>query len=134
MTHVDSSRALEASGDAVWRVVADPSRLTEWVPTTRLAQPSDAEHVHLEGESHGHPYTVTSPLHIDEAERRLHWSAPELPGYQGSLEVLDRDGGSEVQIHLTVPDEKIAASHDMVAEIQRGTEEALDRLVALVGS
>lgn len=55
MTNVDSSRTLNASGDAVWRIVADPARLAEWVPTTRLAQRADAEDLHLEGESHGHP-------------------------------------------------------------------------------
>jgi hypothetical protein len=41
--------------------------LAEWVPTTYLAQRADAEDVDLEGESHGHPYTVTSPFHADPA-------------------------------------------------------------------
>jgi hypothetical protein len=48
--------------------------------------------------------------------------------------VIDRDGASEVQIHLTIPDDKFRASDEVVAEIQRGTEEAFDRLQALVGS
>jgi uncharacterized protein YndB with AHSA1/START domain len=134
MMQVDSSRVLDASRDAVWRVVADPARLVDWVPTAHLARPVDAEDVHLEGESHGHPYSVTSAFHADEAQRRLDWSAPDVPGYQGSLQVVDRDGASEVQIHLTIPDDKFPASDQVVAEIQRGTEEALDRLQGLVGS
>jgi len=133
MTHVDSSRMLDASGDAVWRVVADPARLADWVPTARVARPTDADDVHLEGESHGHPYSVTSPFHADQAQRRLDWSAPEIPGYAGSLQVVDRGAASEVQIHLTIPDDKLPASDDVVAEIRRGTEEALDRIGALVG-
>jgi hypothetical protein len=42
MTQVDSSRTLNASGDAAWRIVADPARLAEWVPTTRIARSTDA--------------------------------------------------------------------------------------------
>jgi hypothetical protein len=95
MTQVDSSRMLHASSDAVWQVVADPTRLAEWVPTTRLAQRADTEDVHLEGESHGHPYAVTSPFHAEPAQRRLDWSAQHVPGYAGSLQVLDRDGSAE---------------------------------------
>ena len=65
MTQVDGSRMFNASSDAVWQVVADPTRLGDWVPTTRLAQRADAEDMHLEGESHGHPYAVRSPFHAD---------------------------------------------------------------------
>lgn len=134
MTQVDSSRTIQASGDAVWRVVADPARLAEWVPTARVARPVDAEDVHLEGESHGHPYSVTSPFHADEAQHRLEWSAPDVPGYEGSLQVVDRGGSSEVQIHLSIPDAKMPASDEVLAELRRGTEEVLDRLVSLVGA
>jgi uncharacterized protein YndB with AHSA1/START domain len=134
MTQVDSSRRFNASTDAVWQVVADPARLAEWVPTTRLAQRADAEDVHLEGESHGHPYAVTSPFHADPEQRRLDWSAQHVPGYTGSLQVIDRDGSAEVQIHLAIPDDKLPPSDEVIAEIHRGTEEALDRLAVLVAS
>lgn len=128
MTQVDSSRVFNASSDAVWQVVADPARLAEWVPTTRIAQRADAEEVHLEGESHGHPYAITSPFHAEPAHRRLDWSGERVPGYAGSLLVIDRDGSAEVQIHLTIPDDKLPPSDEVIAEIRRGTEEALDRL------
>jgi hypothetical protein len=90
--------------------------------------------VHLEGESHGHPYALTSPFHADQARRRLDWSAPDVPGYAGSLQLVDRDGATEVQIHLTITDDRLPASDEVIAEIQRGTDEALDRLGALVVS
>jgi hypothetical protein len=80
MTQVNNSRTLNASGDAVWRVVADPARLADWVPTTCLVRAVDPEDVHLEGESHGHPHAVTSPFHADQAQRRLDLRAPGVPG------------------------------------------------------
>ena len=132
MTQVDSSRTIHATTDAVWRVVSDPSRLAEWVPTAQTARSADADDVHLEGESHGHSYSVTSPFHADEIKRRLDWSAPGVPGYAGSLQLTDRGDTTEVAIQLTIPDEKLPASKDVVAEIRRGTDEALDRLGAIV--
>jgi hypothetical protein len=57
-----------------------------------------------------------------------------LPGYEGSLQVLDHNRAAEVQIHPTIPDDKLPASDEVVAENRRGTEEAVDRLGELVGS
>ena len=127
MTQVDSSRTLDASSDAVWRIVQDPARLAECVPTTRPAQRADTDGVHLEGEPHGDPNAVTSPFHADPAQRRLDWSAPHGPGYAGSLQVVDRGRSAEVQIYLTIPDDHLPPTDEVVAEIRRGTEEALDR-------
>lgn len=53
---------------------------------------------------------MTSPFHADEAQRRLDWSAPDVSGYEGSLQVIDRDGAAEVQIHLTIPDDRLPPS------------------------
>jgi hypothetical protein len=47
--------------------------------------------------------------------------------------VIDRAvGSSEVGVHVTVPDERVASSPDAEAVIRQGMEEALDRLSALV--
>jgi hypothetical protein len=79
MTQVDSSRMFNASSDAVWQLVADPARLAEWVPTTRLAQRADAEDVHLEGESHGHP--MRSPVRSTPTPHSAAWiGAPSACG------------------------------------------------------
>jgi uncharacterized protein YndB with AHSA1/START domain len=131
MTQVESSRTIQARADAVWRVAADPARLADWVPTTHAARSEDAEDVHLEGESHGHPYSVTSPLHADEGQHRLEWSAPEVPGYSGSLALTERGDATEVTLHLTIPDEDLPTTDEVVAELRRGMDEALERLGSL---
>ena len=134
MTQVDSARTIQATDDAIWRVVADPAQLAEWVPTARITQPADAENVHLEGESHGHRYSVTSPFHADESQRRLEWSAPNVPGYGGSLVVLAQGNSSVVQLQLTLPHDVLPESEEVIAEVRRGMDEALDRLARLVAS
>lgn len=75
MAEIDGSRAFQITAEALWAVVADPARLADWVPTMRRAQPSGKEEVHVEGESHGHRYSLDSELRIDEGDRRLDWGA-----------------------------------------------------------
>ena len=133
MAEIDGSRASDTTADAVWAVVADPARLADWVPTMRLAQPSGKQEVHVEGESHGHPYSLDSLLRIDEGDRRLHWGAEGDDGYRGSLSVADRTPGSEVHLHVAIPDDRLGPSPEgATAEIQRGIEEAFDRLAGLI--
>lgn len=132
MTEVDGSRSFGVDGDAVWAIVADPAQLADWVPTMRLAEPVGKEEVHLEGESHGHRYSLESQLRIDEGDRFLRWGAEGEEGYRGWLRVVNRPPGSEVHIHVIVPDERLGTSADADAEIQRGLQEALDRLAALL--
>lgn len=135
MAEIEGSRAFDATADDVWAVVADPARLASWVPTMRLAQPAGGEEVHVEGESHGHPYSLDSLLRIDEADRRLRWGAEGDDGYRGSLRVVARPPGSEVHLHVAVPDEHLGPSPDSdVAEIRRGIDEAFDRLAGLIAT
>ena len=135
MAEIDGSRAFGISADALWAVVADPARLTDWVPTMRLAQPSGKEEVHVEGESHGHRYSLDSLLRIDESERRLHWGAEGDDGYRGSLQIAERPSGSEARLHVAIPDDRLGSSPDSTAaEIQRGMEEAFDRLAGLIAT
>lgn len=135
MTEVEGSRGFGVSEDALWAVVADPARLSDWVPTMRRAEPAGHAEVHLEGESHGHPYSLDSALHVDQGDRRLYWGADEAGGYRGWLHVADRPSGSEVRIHVAVPDDRLGPSPDAAAaEIRRGIEEAFDRLAELAGS
>jgi Polyketide cyclase / dehydrase and lipid transport len=133
MADIDGSRAFDVTADAVWAVVADPARLADWVPTMRLAQSSGEDEVHVEGESHGHPYSLDSLLRIDESGRRLHWGAEGDDGYRGSLRVVTRPPGSEVHLHVAVPDDRLGPSPDSAAaEIRRGIDEAFDRLAGLI--
>ena len=135
MAEVDGSRTFDVTADAVWAVVADPARLAEWVPTMRVAQPAGKEEVHVEGESHGHRYSLDSLLRIDEGDRRLDWGAEGDDGYRGSLHVADRPSGSEVQLHVTIPDDRLGPSPDHAAtELRRGVEETFDRLAGLIAT
>jgi hypothetical protein len=135
MADVEGSRSFGSTGDALWAVVADRARLAEWVPTMRRAEPAGKEEVHVEGESHGHPYSLDRELHVDAGDRSLHWGAGQDRGYRGWLRVLDRSPGSEVRLHIAVPDDRLGPSPDAAtAEIRRGMEEAFDRLAGLVGS
>ena len=132
MAEVDATRSFDMTPDALWAVVADPARLADWVPTMRLAEPSGDNEVHLEGESHGHRYSLDSMLRIDEGDRRLSWGAEGDEGYRGWLRVQDRPPGAEVHIHVTIPDDRIGPQPEAAAaELRRGVKEAFDRLAAL---
>jgi uncharacterized protein YndB with AHSA1/START domain len=133
MAEIDGARTFDMTADALWAVVADPARLADWVPTMRRARPSGEEEVHVEGESHGHRYSLDSALRIDEGDRRLDWGAEGDYGYRGSLRVAERPSGSEVHLHVAVPDDRLGPSPDhAAAEIRRGMEEAFDRLAGLI--
>jgi hypothetical protein len=135
MVEVDGSRSFDITADALWAVVADPARLAEWVPTMRLAEPSGEAEVHLEGESHGHHYSLESMLNIDEGERRLQWGSARDDGYRGWLRVADRSSGSEVHIHVAVPDDRMGPSAaTSAAELRQGLEDAFDRLAGLIAT
>src|SRR5690242_4685386 len=133
MTEVEGSRSFDVTSDALWAVVADPARLADWVPTMWRAEPAGAEEVHLEGESHGHRYSVDSLLRIDKDHRSLHWGAEGDKGYCGWLQLADLPSGSEVRIHISVPGDGLTSSAEAaVAEIQQGLEETFDRLAGLI--
>jgi uncharacterized protein YndB with AHSA1/START domain len=135
MAEIDGSRAFDVTAGAVWAVVSDPARLADWVPTMRLAQPAGKEEVHVEGESHGHRYSLDSLLRIDEGDRRLHWGTEGDDGYRGSLHVADRPSGSEVHLHVAIPDDRLGPSPDhAAAELRRGVEETFDRLAGLIAT
>jgi uncharacterized protein YndB with AHSA1/START domain len=122
----EGSRAIDATPDAVWRLVVDPQRLPEWVPTTQESHPEGGG-VWLHGESHGHSYDMQSGFHADEQTRQLSWDSPRLPGYRGDLSVAEDGAGSRVTVHLTVPD----LPPDADEEMSRGIAEALDRIATL---
>jgi Polyketide cyclase / dehydrase and lipid transport len=133
MAEFEGSRGFGVTADALWAVVADRSRLADWVPTMRLARPAGDAEVHLEGESHGHPYSLDSMLRVDEGGRRLDWGDAGDDGYRGWLRVTGGTPGSEVRLHVAVPDDRLGpAPEAAVAEIRRGIGEALDRLAGLV--
>jgi hypothetical protein len=87
MAEVDGSRSFDIGADELWAVVSDPARFSQWVPTMQQAEPAGGEQVHLEGESHGHRYSLDSSLQVDAEDRRLRWGAEKDDGYRGWLRV-----------------------------------------------
>jgi uncharacterized protein YndB with AHSA1/START domain len=127
MPDFEQSREIGAAPDAVWRLVSDPGRLADWVPTTTASRPEGEDAVHLQGESHGHDYDLSSGFVADAAARRLSWDSPRLSGYRGALLVADHPGGSRVTVQVTLPD--ALARED--EEIAQGLRDTLDRIARL---
>jgi len=124
MPDFEHSQDIDAAPEAVWRVVSDPSRLAEWLPTTTASSPAGHDAVELQGASHGHDYNIRGGFVTDDAVRRLSWDSPRLSGYLGDLTVTEHPGGSRVTVRLTVP--QVPADAD--EEITRGLRETLDRI------
>lgn len=124
MPEFEDSREMGAPAQDVWRLVRDPQRLAEWVPTATSSRPTGQDSVELKGDSHGHDYDITSGFAADEDARRLSWESPRRNGYRGVLAVTGDDAGSRVTVRVTVPDLPPGAD----AEMARGLGEALDRI------
>jgi uncharacterized protein YndB with AHSA1/START domain len=127
MGDFEQSRDIGAASEAVWRLVSDPNRLADWVPTTTASRPAGEDAVRLRGESHGHDYDTRGGFVTDDAAKRLSWDSPRLSGYRGSLVVADHEGGSRVTVSVTIPDAPAQADE----EIKRGLRETLDRIAGL---
>ena len=127
MGDFEQSRDIGAEPDAIWRLVSDPNRLADWVPTTTASRPAGGDAVELQGESHGHDYDTRSGFVTDDAAKRLSWDSPRLSGYRGALVVADHAGGSRVTVSVTIPDVPARADE----EINRGLQETLDRIDGL---
>jgi uncharacterized protein YndB with AHSA1/START domain len=124
----EDSREMRATPEAIWRLVSDPKRLADWVPTIAASHPAGQHGVQLRGESHGHDYDARGGFVADDAARRLSWDSPRYSGYQGVLTVSGDGAGSRVTIRVTVPDVPPGAD----AELARGLRETLDRIDQLV--
>lgn len=131
MIDVEASRRFDHPAERVWNLVSDPERLAEWVPTAAQARPAGPERVHLQGESHGHPYNLDARLTADPSTRRLEWSDTN-GSYRGWLQVVAAEDGSSVDLHIAIPEDRLAASDDQVAEIRHGIDETFDRLGSLL--
>jgi uncharacterized protein YndB with AHSA1/START domain len=121
---------MRAAPHQIWRLVSDPQRLAEWVPTATSSRPVGQDTVELRGDSHGHDYDITSGFLADDDARQLSWESPRHNGYRGVLTVTGDDAGSRVNVRVTVPEVPPGAE----AEMARGLGEALDRIAQLTNS
>ena len=127
MGDFEQSREVSAAPDAVWRLVSDPNRLADWVPTATASHPAGEDAVQMQGESHGHDYDTRGGFVADDAAKRLSWDSPRHSGYRGTLVVAEHAGGSRVTVWVTIPDAPARADE----EILRGLRETLDRITRL---
>jgi len=130
MPEVEKSRLMDAAPETVWRLVSDPRRLAEWVPTMAASRPAGAGTVQLQGESHGHDYDASGGFAADDDARRLSWDSPRHSGYQGVLTVAAHGEGSRVTVRVTAPE----LPPDASTELERGLIEALERIDQLAGT
>ena len=124
MPDFEQSREIDAAPEAVWRLVSDPRRLADWVPTTTASRPAGENAVQLQGESHGHDYNTRGGFVADDDARRLSWDSPRHSGYRGDLTVAEHAAGSRVTVRLTI----LESPADADEEITRGLRETLDRI------
>jgi uncharacterized protein YndB with AHSA1/START domain len=127
MLDFEQSQRIDAAPEAVWRLVSDPRRLAEWVPTTTASGPAGEDTVELQGESHGHDYDTRGGFVADDDACRLSWDSPRHSGYRGVLTVAEDGAGSRVTIRVTIPEAPAEADE----EISRGLRETLDRISGL---
>ena len=124
MAEFEQSRDMGAAPEAIWRLVSDPRRVADWVPTAVSSQAAGQGGVQLRGESHGHGYDTRGGFVANAAARRLTWDSPHYQGYRGALTVTARGAGSRVTLQVTIPDVPPGAG----AELARGLSETLDRI------
>jgi hypothetical protein len=137
---VDVSRQMTAPADAVWAVLADLNRLSDW-----LAFASSVEDVSGPAEP-GATYTVkphksyepTTHWTVREStppSRQLHVSEmPIVSGVRSELEVRDGAGGATVRVHWTGTPKGLmgrvmrSTMQKRITENWERSLEALDRL------
>lgn len=103
MPEFEQSRAVQASPEAVFKVVADVENLARFVPTADRAEATGDGRVRVEGEANGHHYEDEGWFRTDRGMHRLEWGSESTEGYSGWLRVAEHAEGAEVTLHLTVP-------------------------------
>jgi len=131
MSEHEVSRTVQAIPDRVFEVVADVSRLPEWLPSVESARTLPDGEVHVEGDAGGGDYCSEGFWRPSAEQRRVEWSTPSRGGepgaYAGWLQVEDSGAGhTEVVVHLSF------LSGDGPPQIEAGLARSLAALADLV--
>jgi carbon monoxide dehydrogenase subunit G len=120
MDHVHSEH-VAAAPDRVFAALADPGRLTRFVPQLTTITPHDADRVEVEARYEGRSHRGDAYFRADESARRIEWGTDG--GYRGWMSVEPDGDGSmlTLSLHTTHVDH---ADHDIAA-----TLDAIRRLV-----
>lgn len=149
ITHVEVSRDIKASPDAVWRAIADVTRMGEWSPECHTCEWNDgvdgpAVGARFTGHNRNGEHEWTTEAEVTECEpgrsfafdgvfgdlRFAKWAYRIEPTPEGCrvTEIWD-DGRPEAVLELT---KKISGVDDRAAHNRKGMEETLARLAAAV--
>ncbi|MDP9496341.1 MAG: SRPBCC family protein [Actinomycetota bacterium] len=145
MSEHEVSRVVQAPSSRVFEVVADLTRLPEWLPTVQAAGPADpatGTDVHVEGSAGGSSYASDGFWRPRPEQLRVEWSQPSRGGepsrYAGWLQLEDQNnGGCEVVVHLSfvepgTGDDTGAVELPAPEGVDRDLAAALDALADLV--
>lgn len=139
MTEFENERSMPGGPDAVFAVVSDLGRLSEWLPDPLAVrsldgagEPSDVHAVHVGIEPRG--VDGRGVARVREEQRRVEWG-DDAGEYAGYLQVMGSDPDrSSVLVHLSFlgrqPQTHGGAA---AAEVRAWLDEALTRLERLVG-
>lgn len=128
----EASKAMPAGKQTAYAVAADLDRMASWLPTTFEVALNRDGTVHVEGEADGHPYAADGLLGARDQQLRLEWGSDEDGRYAGWLQFTGiEDDASEAVLHLSFLGDQPQA-HQRDPEMQRGLEEALERLAQAV--
>lgn len=132
MTEFEAERGMPAEADAVFAVVADMDRLSEWMPSHMDVRSTGDGQVHAdidERDTHADGLVRVRPEQL-----RVEWG--RAPDYAGWLQVEHADPGrSSVVLHLSLlGDQRETHNRAAADEVRRWLDESLDRLEQLIGA
>jgi hypothetical protein len=139
MSEFERERTMPAGSDAVFAVVSDLTRLTEWLPHEVAVRPVDGGG-DADGTTHelrAEPRGVDTRGHarVRSEQRRVEWSGGASGDYAGYLQVMGDDPDrSSVLVHLSfLGDQPETHGGTAAREVEGWLDDALGRLERLVG-
>ncbi|WP_300007822.1 SRPBCC family protein [Pseudonocardia sp.] len=146
MTEFETERTMPAGADAVFAVVSDLERLTEWLPHEVRVRPTDDDpgsdpargaknhvtEVHARVEPrHTDAYGL---VRVRSDQMRVEWGGGDSTDYAGYLQVMGDDPDrSSVLLHLSFLGDQPETHTDRAADdVRRGLDTGLDNLARMV--
>jgi uncharacterized protein YndB with AHSA1/START domain len=131
----EAERGMPADAQAVFEVVADLDRLTEWLPMQVDVRPVREGEVHAQVEQR--QVDVDGLVRVRPEQLRVEWGSDATPDYAGWLQVEHAgEGRSSVVLHLSFfGKQPETRPHGQAREeLQAWLADGLDRLERLVAA
>lgn len=136
MTEFEAQRTMPAGPDAVFDVVSNLNRLTEWLPHAVRVRPTGdgggATPMHADVEPRG--IDTHGLARVRRDQMRVEWGSEDGPDYAGWLQVMgDEPDRSSVMVHLSFLGDQPETHGGGAADELRGwLDDGLARLERLV--